>query len=284
MNNLATEIIYTDHTRKSANGIYIYADSSLYGNRLNVIVSDDETEQTELGMEIDNVDCGLTVYDEILETNIVLATISTRSLSKLSDNYFIKVRLFDNEDQLVGEAGPFYATIDEEIDVGSIIVERRTKSLLRLSTMLSALDYMVGEEQVTVMDTYIGGCHFELNITEGNYVATISEELDIQLETIRALTSVDLIRKLNDSDHGGFILDSGLIFDRFIKPVQFGEDRCLANRYRMMEDFTYKNIDMVYTFGLAKTKRDSAFLKELNSRPYKYAFVKEKESVDESDV
>lgn len=255
MKNFHVDVDYTEHGFKMPNAVDFYADRCWFGKRLSITVHDMQMDMEDEENGCAGPDTGVTIYDEILESEIVTANILPQHLRKMKGDYYVKARLYNQDDQLVDAESPIHIIRSTELDIAGITEERKLKSLRRLSTMIGPLDLLMGSGSYKVMETYIAGCFLQIECTGGVCSAILRDELDMVVTTIRSVTMNDLIAKIMISEDFGRVLDSGKLFERFMDPVKFTKDETIATRLRLKDDFIFRNVDNVYNGKPVKMNR-----------------------------
>lgn len=256
MKNFHLDVDYTEHGFKMPNAVDFYADRCWFGKRLSITVHDMKMDMEDEENGCAGPDTGVTIYDEILESEIVTANILPQHLRKMKGDYYIKARLYNQDDQLVDAESPIHIIRSTELDMAGITEERKLKSLRRLSTMIRPLDLLMGTGSYKVMETYIAGCFLQIEYTDGVCLAILRDELDMVVTTIRSLTMNDLVAKIMISEDFGRVLDSGKLFERFMDPVKFTKDETIKTRLRLKDDFIFRNVDSVYAGQPIKMNRN----------------------------
>ncbi|BAW98216.1 hypothetical protein [Vibrio phage pTD1] len=246
MKNFHVDVDYTEHGFKMPNAVDFYTDRCWFGKRLSITVHDLKMDVEDEESGLVGPDTGVTVYDEILESEIVTANILPQHLRKMEGDYYIKARLYNQDDHLVEAESPIHIIRSTELDMPGITEERKLKSLRRLHTMMAPLDLLMGTGDYKIMETYIAGHFLQIEYAGGLCTATLRDELGMSVGNIKALTVSDLMAKVMASEDFGRVLDSGKLFERFMHPVKFTEDESIRTRLRLKDEFIYRTVDNVY--------------------------------------
>lgn len=242
MKKLYAELGYRIHPTSINNTVYVYADESLFGKTLLVYVTTTLNELEEHEEELPVLDRGTTVYHELLESDITTICLRGASLPK-GHTYEVNVHVLDDNDESVAEVKDLLVHHPEDFDLEKHLKNNAQTTLDRFEVITGGLSYWGGED-VTLFDSYIAGRQLEIRSVVGRWVLTTYLALE-EIEVVdSAPTFQELFKRIKGNGDLKDIIDSGLLFERFMSPITFDKTtKVFSSRVRLMEDFVFKNID-----------------------------------------
>lgn len=251
MKDVAIELFLSSHKPSDFNNVNVYLGDEYHGKRLMVTITSHGLEEEEQLRGIHELDRGVTVYDDVIYGNIVSVNILPVHVKQVNDEeYIIHVNIVDENDDWVEYPVSHVVTLERDFAIKDFIAARKEKALMRLNSWLSPLMFVAsGLAKSTIARFYIAGYDFHMFTEEGMYVIAFTDEDGLEYTRIQSTDASQLLTKLQENENAGWILDSGLLFDRFQNPVYFDEgenEESRKHREELSHYFIYNHIDSVY--------------------------------------
>ncbi|UPT53945.1 hypothetical protein [Vibrio phage phiKT1019] len=284
MSNYYVELSHLKHTSRACNAVHFYTDVCRFGRRLRIALMDKKMLDEEFEAGVPSTESGIVIYDEMIESRIITATILPQHLSKFESDYMVKLCVFDEDDRLVETIPHMTVLLDDTMNMRDTVVHLRDRALYRLFCLLSPMSFALGSGEQEIMCTYIAGYQFNLVVNNGTWKATLRDDTDLVVGSVEALNVNNLLELIKTNGDFAEVVDSALLFDYFIAPVWFQKDPTFKSRLRMKNEFIYQTFERdeksteppVRYVANAKPKLDIlAYLSFMSELDAKYDFQKQ---------